>query len=338
MKRISLELNKIIDLTDNKMRESFEFIIGYAVYLGLSSVVLHLPPTKMLPDFIWELNKIIDRGVFGMVHIVFSVELSEEKGDAAWEDYIYIRKNINKKVYYDLMLEVTGNLPSDEKINRWLPERIDYIVLPTSIFTTNNKGFPVLIHKHEQLVRKLFYHKTRITLKDLESTDLTNYLKLIQFMVSQLQKKHETGHLALRQYDFLQNPLQPYSDNLGSDTYTIFELDNAKYDEYEIALIDALNTFPENQKVVIYYVGCGRGGLLFNCFEASKKTGRKIHVYAIDKNPYPLQATKKRVVTNKWGKSVDIVCQDAKTWEPAEEADICLSELLGAFGDNELSP
>ena len=51
-------------------------------------------------------------------------------------------------------------------------------------------------------------------------------------MVKQLQKKHETGHLALRQFDVLQEPLQPYSDNLESETYTVFELDNAKYDEY----------------------------------------------------------------------------------------------------------
>ena len=46
------------------------------------------------------------------------------------------------------MLQVTGNLPSEDKFNRWLPERIDYIVLSTDLFTTNNKGFPVLTHKH----------------------------------------------------------------------------------------------------------------------------------------------------------------------------------------------
>ena len=99
-------------------------------------------------------------------------------------------------------------------------------------------------------------------------------------------------------------------------------------------MTDALDTFPKDYKVIIYYVGCGRGALLFNCFNAAKKTGRKIHVYAIDKNPYPLQAVKRRIATNKWSKHVNIVCKDAKIWEPVEEADICLSELLGAFGDN----
>lgn len=68
------------------------------------------------------------------------------------------------------MLRITSDLPSEAKLLRWLPERVDYITLPTEIFTTNNKGFPVLTHKHEQIVRKFFYHKTRIIIKDLEST------------------------------------------------------------------------------------------------------------------------------------------------------------------------
>lgn len=75
-----------------------------------------------------------------------------------------------------------------------------------------------------------------------------------------------------------------------------------------------MNTFPENYKIVIYYVGCGRGALMCNAFQASKKTGRKIHIYAIDKNPYPLQALKRRIAVNKWAKNVDVVCIDAKTW------------------------
>lgn len=33
-------------------------------------------------------------------------------------------------------------------------------------------------------------------------------------MVKQLKRKHETGHLALKHFDMLQSPLQPYSDNL----------------------------------------------------------------------------------------------------------------------------
>jgi protein arginine N-methyltransferase 5 len=39
-----------------------------------------------------------------------------------------------------------------------------------------------------------------------------------------------------------------------------------------------------------------------------------------------------------WGDTVRIVSQDMRFWEAPELADILVSELLGSFSDNELSP
>lgn len=39
-----------------------------------------------------------------------------------------------------------------------------------------------------------------------------------------------------------------------------------------------------------------------------------------------------------WGEQVEVICQDMRDWEAPEKADILVSELLGSFGDNELSP
>ena len=39
-----------------------------------------------------------------------------------------------------------------------------------------------------------------------------------------------------------------------------------------------------------------------------------------------------------WGDLVTVVSCDMRTWNPPEKADIIVSELLGSFGDNELSP
>ena len=41
-----------------------------------------------------------------------------------------------------------------------------------------------------------------------------------------------------------------------------------------------------------------------------------------------------------WGDSVDVISSDMRLWKPEEKdkADIIVSELLGSFGDNELSP
>lgn len=39
-----------------------------------------------------------------------------------------------------------------------------------------------------------------------------------------------------------------------------------------------------------------------------------------------------------WGDLVTVVSCDMRLWEAPEKADIIVSELLGSFGDNELSP
>lgn len=39
-----------------------------------------------------------------------------------------------------------------------------------------------------------------------------------------------------------------------------------------------------------------------------------------------------------WKDKVTVVSCDMRNWTPPEKADIIVSELLGSFGDNELSP
>lgn len=39
-----------------------------------------------------------------------------------------------------------------------------------------------------------------------------------------------------------------------------------------------------------------------------------------------------------WENKVTVVSCDMREWNPPENADIVVSELLGSFGDNELSP
>jgi predicted RNA methylase len=41
---------------------------------------------------------------------------------------------------------------------------------------------------------------------------------------------------------------------------------------------------------------------------------------------------------DEWGEKVTVIAKDMRDWEPEEKADIIVSELLGSFGDNELSP
>ncbi|KAJ2906244.1 hypothetical protein MKZ38_002323 [Zalerion maritima] len=161
--------------------------------------------------------------------------------------------------------------------------------------------------------------------------------------------------------DYLQSPLQPLSDNLDSQTYEIFEKDPVKYIQYEKAITMALHEWSHQRKptssprgaVVIAVVGSGRGPLVTRALNASAATGVAVEVWAIEKNPnaYVYLLRENETI---WQDRVTVVRTDMRAWkgpvlnseavesEKAEpkygKVDIMISELLGSFGDNELSP
>jgi predicted RNA methylase len=52
----------------------------------------------------------------------------------------------------------------------------------------------------------------------------------------------------------------------------------------------------------------------------------------------PLKSRLQERQALEWGGSVEIIFGDMRTLDVPEPADIIVSELLGSFGDNELSP
>ena len=156
--------------------------------------------------------------------------------------------------------------------------------------------------------------------------------------------------------DWLQSPLQPLSDNLESATYEVFEGDPVKYDQYEAAVVEALTEWkalglPTSKPgvVVIAVAGSGRGPLVTRALKAAEFTGVPVEVWAVEKNPnaYVYLLRQNQTV---WGGKVNVIKTDMRAWkgpvvsESAEtgpvhgKVDILISELLGSFGDNELSP
>lgn len=148
--------------------------------------------------------------------------------------------------------------------------------------------------------------------------------------------------------DFLQSPLQPLTDNLESITYEVFEKDPVKYEWYERATAAALIDLQKKLKrdIVVAVVGAGRGPLMTRALKASASTGISILPYAVEKNPNAYVLLQNRNATDPlWGKRVQVVKTDMRAWAgptlPSGEigkVDILISELLGSFADNELSP
>ncbi|KAI1305513.1 methyltransferase-like protein [Xylaria venustula] len=161
--------------------------------------------------------------------------------------------------------------------------------------------------------------------------------------------------------DWLQSPLQPLSDNLESVTYEVFEGDPVKYNQYELAIEEALREWSELKKptsspdgeVVIAVAGSGRGPLVTRALRASETTGVPVKVWAVEKNPnaYVYLLRQNQTI---WDGKVTVVKTDMRAWKgpvlstsssPSSSSDtthgkvdILVSELLGSFGDNELSP
>ncbi|KAF3600648.1 hypothetical protein F2Q69_00033101 [Brassica cretica] len=71
---------------------------------------------------------------------------------------------------------------------------------------------------------------------------------------------------------------------------------------------------------------------------AAEETGRKMKVYAVEKNPNAVVTLHNLVKMEGWEGIVTIISCDMRFWSAPEKADILVSELLGSFGDNELSP
>ncbi len=168
--------------------------------------------------------------------------------------------------------------------------------------------------------------------------------------------------------DYLQAPLQPLTDNLESITYEVFEKDPVKYDLYLQAIERALMDWRQQNKqvsgptgkVVVAVVGAGRGPLVTRSLQASENTGVPIEMWALEKNPNAFVLLE-RHNRNLWKNQVQLVRSDMRAWKgpgkpppshplhpngttipqmPQEHypIDILVSELLGSFADNELSP
>uniref|UniRef100_A0A7N8X3Y5 Protein arginine N-methyltransferase 5 n=1 Tax=Mastacembelus armatus TaxID=205130 RepID=A0A7N8X3Y5_9TELE len=183
----------------------------------------------------------------------------------------------------------------------------------------------------------IFTGTSRHTEKDFRS-----YLQYLEYLNQNRPAPNAYELFAKGYEDYLQSPLQPLMDNLDSQTYEVFEKDPVKYSQYQQAVYRCLlDRVPEEQKdtnvQVVMVLGAGRGPLVNASLRAARQADRKLRVYAVEKNPNAV-VTLENWRFEEWGDQVTVVSCDMREWAAPEKADIIVSELLGSFGDNELSP
>ncbi|KAL3148615.1 Protein arginine N-methyltransferase 5 [Trebouxia sp. C0009 RCD-2024] len=281
-------------------------------------------------------------------------------------------------------LTLGAAVPSHSALQRWFGEPVRAIVVPTSIFQTNKRGFPALPKAHQAVLVSFFQLNVQVLLSDTERLlsmpeDLTSdsafpslseasqrqpaastsssrdqqqqqqqqqhplkpYWEYLSFLFRRQPEATPDQMLELSYRDYLQAPLQPLQDNLESATYETFEKDTTKYTVYQRAIHAALlDCTPQEgtEDIVVMVVGAGRGPLVTASLKAAHEAGRRVKVWAVEKNLNAIIHIQHLVVSHGWEDMVTIVAADMRHWEAPQQADILVSELLGSFGDNELSP
>lgn len=147
--------------------------------------------------------------------------------------------------------------------------------------------------------------------------------------------------------DVLEIPLQPLSNPLESGVYEGFESDTTKYHLYFKAVCAAISDLMADPQsadspLVIAILGAGRGALVDRVLDAvvaARITSyRPVKLYAVEIHAGPVAYLYARKASDPVWDPVEIVLADMRSWVPELPANLIVSELLGSFGDNELSP
>lgn len=74
-----------------------------------------------------------------------------------------------------IVLEVSADLPSQQECDRWLGEPVKCLLISTSTFLTNKKGYPILSKLHQAFVRSMVPLGVQIIIKGHAKHDSLGY-------------------------------------------------------------------------------------------------------------------------------------------------------------------
>lgn len=327
--------------------------LNFAAYLSLPAVLISLQSINCsnLAKLIYSHMLKSHHCANMWVQVPMALENAECNGSSThdpvntWQWWNKFRSLCNQHSRLSVALQVTADLPEPAQINQWLGEPIRAVLLPTYIFLSNKKGYPVLSHRHQALMMQLFRLNCQFVIigKNRHNHTMRVYQQYINYLFDNRPPLDQYEAFAKGYEDYLQSPLQPLMDNLESATYEVFEKDPVKYARYEEAIQKCLNdrfTEEETRKhpAVVMVLGAGRGPLVRAALNAAKTANRRIKCYAVEKNANAA-VTLNLLRRTEWkSDDVTVVSCDMRSWSSPELADIIVSELLGSFGDNELSP
>lgn len=353
---------RIVSFISQSDLDVLKFELNWASYVGVRSIVVDLSSAlsfesgEDIMDRVAKLSQVLISSLSlpNMPTVHIALYASQESWDI-WR-MVYELCNYSPRLKVALILR---NLAVDE-IKRWIAEPLKFAILDSNSFVKLHdrcmvaeeiKGFlshllelgvKVVLHSEFDYKNLIQEFVCEIFNEEIANIPLTveeaiKAVKRLQASLNPLSKREIHSH---NYFDLLQMPLQPLRDHLASSTYEEFERCDTKYDIFEIAVERWLEANPTVDKPVTYILGAGRGPLVQGTLNAFRSKGiRDYSVYALEKNPYAILTLKHRIKdgVDGWDK-VQLIFGDMRDFVPKEPADLIISELLGSFGDNELSP
>jgi len=329
-------------------QQALEKELHWASHLGVYGIVLPPPSAPHCELYAASLGRLLLGGVY-TTQLMLRVPLLGESrsggqvdGWATWNNF---RLLCDQNPRLQVVLELTADLPStDRELERWFAEPVRAIIVPADIFLTNKQGFPVLSKRHKSFLLDAFRYKVQVIFKGLSDgaegdADAAKYLHYIARLFQSRPALTPQEQFELPYHDYLQAPLQPLQDDLESQTYETFEKDPVKYVRYEEAIFRCLQDklAAGKSSLAAIVVGAGRGPLVAAVRSAAARAGAEVRVWAVEKNPNAVITLRHRSQLEGWT-NVEVVSEDMRFWSAPRQADLIVSELLGSFGDNELSP
>lgn len=364
-----------LENTDDSVRElSFKVLkheFEYAKFIGIKQLIL-APPHDLnnIRYYAQMISRLLnDNNEAPTPLLSISLPLLEDTDPlSTWELWNTIRKLCG----YHQSLTVSLALPRSKTpsyvLSRWLSEPVSCLLVSSSIFSSNQYNYPVLNKFNQNIITQfqkvngnsesilgeltIILHGIEKYSNQVKGGD-SSYLEYINYLLKKGDKLIMMDNNPSKSiYNVispqLMTPLKPHLDDLTNDIYQIFEKDRVKYELYENAIYQACQDIINEQhdfrlhsndtKIIILVAGAGRGPLVDRVIQVLKRLSiENYRLIAVEKNPHACLYLQKRNF-DLWSNNVEIVQKDMRNWEDPIQVDLCISELLGSFGSNELSP
>ncbi|EMD45545.1 arginine N-methyltransferase, putative [Entamoeba histolytica KU27] len=261
-----------------------------------------------------------------------------------WKRWNTLRKTLGYNLNIRPLLILQNKEIEYNLLSIWRAENVSGVVINKSLINEYGK----IPRSLEIFIQSLMDFDIAIILKGYccHVKEMQRDVKYFEWLKESRMKISRYEETTIPYRDQIEIPIQPLSENLESIVYESFEKEPFKYEKYREAIIMAIQdksdvfskSTPLNPfKIVI--AGAGRGPLIAITLEICKnfRIEHKTIIYAIEKNPNAIATLKFRKNKEYWN-NVKIIFDDMRNVHMEKQIDIVISELLGSFGDNELSP